>query len=123
MSAFDPERTLRQAISEEWPWGLGEVSSSSDANYQSRPVLGGPSLVGSRPVPLSLSEVAQNRMKQVKPSMSSRVVALIWWGHASDHIKHVDYMPPHHGFRRAKSQPHTGGLGSPKPSDLNVAEC
>ena len=24
----------------------------------------------------------------------SGVVALIWWGHASDHIKHVDYVPP-----------------------------
>ena len=24
----------------------------------------------------------------------SGIVALIWWGHASDHIKHVDYVPP-----------------------------
>ena len=24
----------------------------------------------------------------------SGVVALIWWGHASGHIKHVDYVPP-----------------------------
>ena len=24
----------------------------------------------------------------------SGVVALIWWGHASYHIKHVDYVPP-----------------------------
>jgi len=24
----------------------------------------------------------------------SGVLALIWWGHASDHIKHVDYVPP-----------------------------
>jgi hypothetical protein len=22
------------------------------------------------------------------------IVALIWWGHASGHIKHVDYVPP-----------------------------
>ena len=47
MAAHDPERTLWQAISEEWPWRLGDVSSSSDANNQSRQVLGGPSLVGS----------------------------------------------------------------------------
>jgi len=43
----DPQRTLWQAISEEWPWRLGAVSSSSDANNQSRQGLGGPSLVGS----------------------------------------------------------------------------
>ena len=24
----------------------------------------------------------------------SGVVAPIWWGHPSDHIKHVDYVPP-----------------------------
>ena len=24
----------------------------------------------------------------------SGIVALIWLGHASDHIKHVDYVPP-----------------------------
>ena len=24
----------------------------------------------------------------------SGIVALIWWGHASDHIKYVDYVPP-----------------------------
>ena len=53
----------------------------------------------------------------------SGIVALIWLGHASDHIKHVDYVPPPITAPRAKSQPHTEGLGTPKPSDLNVAAC
>jgi len=52
----------------------------------------------------------------------SGVVA--WWGHASDHNKHVDYLPPPITAPGALNPNRTARvLGSPKPSDLNVAKC
>ena len=52
----------------------------------------------------------------------SGVVA--WWGHASDHNKHVDYLPPPITAPGALNPNRTPRvLGSPKPSDLNFAKC
>jgi hypothetical protein len=49
----------------------------------------------------------------------SGVVALIWWGHASDHIKHVDYVPPPiTGALDTSRTPRVSGLLNPPTSML-----
>jgi hypothetical protein len=55
----------------------------------------------------------------------SGVVALIWWGHASDHIKHVDYVPPPitaPGALNTSRTPRVSGLLSRPTSMLLSAE-
>jgi hypothetical protein len=48
----------------------------------------------------------------------SGIAALIWWGHASDHIKHVDYVPPPitaPGALNSRRTPRVSGLLNVRP--------